>query len=224
MAPAEDDPTRARRPVRLDPRGGAAGGAASPPAPDLTTMARPAVLHQAGWSGATEPGGQQAAAATYVGARPATRRPSRSLLLAGGGVLVAVVAVVAFLTLGRGGGQPGGTPGTGQPTQATGQGSAAASGQSALGPGATAPGEPSVTAAPAGSGQVKFSWTYANPEPGDSFRWQRVSGTAGDPAGVVSKPKLVISLPPGQTVCILVQARRAGGQASEPSKPACWPS
>jgi hypothetical protein len=182
------------------------------------------VLHQSGWAGATEPGGEQAAVTTYRGARPAGR-PSRRVLLAGGGAgLAVVVAVVAFLILSQGGGQPGGTPGTAQPTQTAIQGSATASGQSALGPGATAPGEPAVTAERAASGQVRFSWTYANPAAGDTFRWQRVSGTAGAPAGVVSKPKLVISLPSGQSVCIVVQARRAGGQASEPSKPACWSS
>ena len=122
-------------------------------------------------------------------------------------------------------GQSSGTPAS-QPTQATGQasGTSTAGGQSALGPGATAPGVPAVTAQQAASGTVEFSWTYANPEAGDTFRWQRVSGTAGDPAGVLSKPKLSVALPPGQTVCIVVQARRAGGQASEASKPACWPS
>jgi len=72
--------------------------------------------------------------------------------------------------------------------------------------------------------RVRFSWTYANPAAGDSFRWRRVSGTAGAPGGVTAKPEVVISLPPGESVCVVVQARRAGGQASEPSQPVCWPN
>jgi len=233
--PAEDDPTRARRPIRLDPWGGPAGAgragdggsvrdrALPPPAPDMTTMARPAVLHQAPWPATAGSGGEQVTAGAHQGTPPS--RPSRRVLLAGGGAALAVaVAAAAFFTFGRGSGTPGGT---GQ-TQGAGQGSAtggatAACGQSALGPGATAPGQPTVTAEQAGSGQVRFSWTYANPVAGDSFRWQRVSGTAGGPGGVVGKPKLAVSLPPGETICIVVQARRAGGQASEPSTPACWP-
>ena len=203
--PADDDRTRTRGPVRLDPRGGAGPGTEfpefQPGGREGTTMARPAALR---------PDGR---AAARTGARPRGR-----VLALAGGLLVAVVAVVAFLTLGQGNGQPGANP------AATTQSTASNDAQDALGPGATAPGQPTVTARQADGTQVSFSWNYANRVAGDTFRWQRVSGSAGTPGGVTTKPEVLISLPQDQHVCITVQVRRAGGQASEPSAPACWPN
>ena len=216
---AESDPTRRRGPVRVEPWGpvrldsapGGQAAAAGPrfqePAPgerDATTMARPTALRPG------DRGGHRHGA---EGARP----DRRILAMAGGGVLLVAVAAAAYLTLGRGHGQQPQATGTGQST-------ATAGAQSALGPGASAPGEPTVTAGSAGGTQVRFSWTYANPVAGDTFRWQRVSGTAGAAGGVLAKPRLVVSLPHGQALCVVVQVRRAGGQASEPSQPTCWPN
>jgi hypothetical protein len=162
------------------------------------------------------PGGQGGGHRRHAGS--AARRGGRGLALTVGGVLLAAAAVAALFLAGRGHGQ--------QSPQATGTGqsTAAAGGQSALGPGASAPGEPTVTAAGAGGTHVTFSWKYANPAAGDTFRWRRVIGTAGTASGVLAKPRLAVSLPPGQALCIVVQVRRAGGQASEPSSPACWPN
>ncbi len=213
--PMDDDRTRTRGPVRLDPRGVApqATGIPAPGTPgpmfpefqpggrEATTTARPAAF---------PPGGR--AAGTGRG------RPSGRVLALGGGVLVAVVAVVAFFSLSQGHGQSGqGPAGVAPSTAASGE-------QNALGPGATAPGQPVVTAHSAGATQVKFGWTYANRAAGDIFRWQRVSGSAGAPGGVTAKPELTVSLPPGQSLCIEVQVRRAAGQASDPSQPVCWPN
>ncbi len=231
---AESDPTRRRGPVRVEPWGPAGGRYEAPPgtrgpvrldsgpggqaagagprfqepAPgerDATTLARPSMLRPG------ERGGHRRGA---EGARP----DRRTLAIVGGGVLLVAVAAAAYLTRGRGHGQqhPQAT-GTGQSTATTGA-------QSALGPGASAPGEPTVTAGSAGGTHVRFSWTYADPVAGDTFRWQRVSGTAGATGGALAKPQLVVSLPPGQALCVVVQVRRAGGQASEPSQPACWPN
>jgi serine/threonine protein kinase len=205
---ADDDRTRTRGPVRLDPWGTAGAGpgtefpAFQPGGREGTTMARPAAL---------QPG-------DHAAARTGSGRPSGRVLAIGGGLLVAVVAVVAFFTLGQGHGQTGQSPsGAAQTTASSGE-------QNALGPGATAPGQPAVTAQSAGAAQVRFSWTYANPAAGDTFRWQRVSGSAGAPGGVTAKPQVLVSLPQGQSVCIAVQVRRAGGQASDLSQPVCWPS
>ncbi|MGH3292744.1 MAG: protein kinase domain-containing protein [Trebonia sp.] len=216
-SPVDDDRTRTRGPVRLNPWGtadpgtGGAGGAGGtgngfpefqPGGREGTTMARPAAL---------QPGG-------HAAARTGSGRPSGRVLALGGGLLVVVVAVAAFFTLGRGNGQQGQNPsGAGQSTASSGE-------QNALGPGATAPGQPTVTAQSAGAAQVRFSWTYANPAAGDTFRWQRVSGSAGAPDGATSKPDVIVALPQGQSVCLEVQVRRAGGQASDPSQPVCWPS
>jgi hypothetical protein len=153
-----------------------------------------------------------------VPAGPERARPSGRVLAVAAGVLVVVVAAVAFFTLGPGAGQsPSNPTGAAAPTASGGE-------QNALGPGATAPGQPTVTARSAGGTQVRFSWTYANPAAGDTFRWQRVSGTVGLPGGVSTKPELLVSLSPGQSVCVEVQVRRANGQASNASPPVCWPS
>jgi tRNA A-37 threonylcarbamoyl transferase component Bud32 len=219
---ADGDPTRTRGPVRLDPWAGAAPGGGppvrafhpDPEAPDplaQTTMARPARVRPV-------PAGDGTARGARHGAESGPR-VSRRVLAVGGGVLLAAVAAVAFFTVGPGHGQPGGAPANDGQGQTAGSGG----GQNALGPGATAPGQPAVTARSAGASQVSFSWTYANPVAGDTFRWQRVSGS-GSPGGTVAGPNVVMSLPDGHSVCIVVQVRRAGGQASDPSEPACWPS
>ena len=219
-AQIEDDPTRTRGPARLAPREVAVPGAGAefpefqPGGREGTTMARPSALQPDGQAGG-QAGGETAGEAA---ARAGRARPGGRVLGIAAGVLVVAVAAVLFFTLGRGQGQPGSNPaGAGQPTVSGGE-------QDALGPGATAPGQPTVTARSAGGTQVRFSWTYANRAAGDTFRWHRVSGTAGAPDGVTSKPGVVISLPPGQSVCVEVQVRRAGGQASDASLPACWPS
>jgi serine/threonine protein kinase len=203
----EDDPTRTRGPVRLDPWAAAGSGTGAgfpefqPGGREATTMARPSAPRTGGHAAGT------------AGARPSGR-----VIALAGGVLVVVVAAVAFFTLGNGGGQPtAATTGGGQPTTSGGE-------QNALGPGATAPGQAEVTASAAGGTEVRFSWTYANPAAGDTFRWQRVSGTAGTAGGVTAKPQVLVSLPQGQSVCVAVQVRRANGQASELSQPACWPN
>jgi serine/threonine protein kinase len=201
----EDDPTRARSPLRVEPWVAAAPAAGAgfpefqPGGREGTTTARPAT---------PQPGSP---------ARPAGARPAGRVLALVGGVLAAVAAV-AYFTLGQGHSQPSPNP--------TGAGQSTASGgaQNALGPGATAPGQPAVTARLTGGTQVRFGWTYANPAAGDTFRWQRVSGTAGTAGGVTAKPEVLVSLPPGQSVCVEVQVRRASGQASDPSRPVCWPN
>lgn len=149
-----------------------------------------------------------------------TRRPSRVVLLAGGAVLVAAAIGAGFVAMRHGGGQ--GTPPAGQ-SQA-GQSQSALSGQqNALGPGVSAPGKPSITAARASSSDVRFSWTYANHATGDVFRWQRV-GTPTSVTGRTTQPELTVAAGRGQTVCIEVEVVRAdGSQASGFSSPVCWP-
>jgi serine/threonine protein kinase len=215
-APPDGDQTRTRGPLRLDPQGGQPG-AGAPRSREFrtdrgaeTTMARPARVRLLPPAGATA-----GAARHQAGHGP---RLSARVLAVGGGVLAVAVAAVVFFTLGPGHGQPRTAPSN------TAQAQTSGTGQNALGPGATAPGQPAVTARSAGGSEVSFSWTYANPATGDTFRWQRVSGTAGGPGGTVTGPKVVISLSAGHSLCIVVQVRRAGGQASDPSEPACWPS
>ena len=176
-------------------------------------MARPAWVGR--WPPATAPpGGRHGTAAGP--------RVSRRVLAVCGGVLlaaVAAVAAVAFVTLGPGHGRPGGAPANDGQAQTA----ASGGGQNALGPGATAPGQPAVTARGAGAPQVSFSWTYANPVAGDTFRWQRVSGSGRSPGGTVAGRKLVMSLPPATASA---SWSRSAGQAARPlTRPSpLWPS
>jgi Protein kinase domain len=97
-------------------------------------------------------------------------------------------------------------------------------GESAIGPGATAPGQPHVTVARVGAGELRFRWTYSNHLKGDIFRWHRVRGGTGAAAGTTTRPELVTAVPGGQTVCLTVQVVRAdGSEASAASAPSCGP-
>ena len=205
---AEDDATRTRGPVRLDPYGTGRRAA------DDATRARGQVRLPAT---AGDPAGGGARGARH-GAEP--RVSARVMAIAGSGVAVVVAAVVALLTLTGGHGQACPAP------SGSGSAPAASSGgqQNALGPGATAPGQPTATVHRVDADEVRFTWTYANPVAGDTFRWERVSGTAGQSGGVLSKPELTVPLPTGMSLCVIVQARRPSGQASEASQPVCTSS
>lgn len=233
----DDDPTRARGPRRLDPWGPAPGAqqqtwAANPmrsdsrdwmagpgpggrarqfprEVPDAATLARPrSVAASAGDVGAGDVG------AGVLGAGDAGRqergRSRRMLALCGGGALVVVMMVaVAVLGLGHGSAAPGPTGGS--------QSAQSAPEPNAIGPG---PGTPMVTARSIGGQRVEFSWSYVNSASSDSFR-VHVNGSSGEPV-TPKKPDLVLSVGPGQRVCIQVQVIASGGVTSQSSE-FCWP-
>jgi serine/threonine protein kinase len=226
--PAGDYAPPARPPVLLDPSGGVppqsraprprqfpAGAFPSGQADDATVV-RPARPRPAGPQ-PTGPGPAdlpEAAPPETAAERPSTAQ-RRLLLFVGGGVLLAVAVVAALLAIPHSAGSPSATPvGPGQATQQD-------NGQSALGPGTLAPGQPVVTVLRINASQVEFSWTYANSAPGDTFRWQELNGTSSQPVGVVTKPDLVLTVAHGQSACIQVTVRSADGQASEASAPVC---
>jgi hypothetical protein len=78
-----------------------------------------------------------------------------------------------------------------------------------------------VTAHSAGVSRVAFTWKYANPADGDTFRWHQDPATTGTSGGETTKPELVLSVPGGKSACIVVRVIRADGQASDESQPAC---
>jgi serine/threonine protein kinase len=211
--PVMPDATRKRSPTRPDPR--ATAGTTQDGADAATTRVRvPVILNPLG-----SPGPSGSAAPTrehpdVVGSQQKPRR-GRVLAFAGGGALLVAVAAVVVLALPRGGGQSPALTGTGQSTQS--------GGQSALGPGVAAPGQPTVTASRASAGQVEFRWTYANPASGDTFRLQ-VSGAAGQPVRLLSKPDLLLTVAKGHSACVIVTVRSADGEASQPSNSFCWPN
>jgi tRNA A-37 threonylcarbamoyl transferase component Bud32 len=234
-ASAEEQATRARGPVTLDPWGGAPDPGKirarqfPPEASESATLARPRRVApggadpfgttDAGSLGRTGSHSRTEAADPFGAADPDQRKSGRGRVLAfvGGGAALAVVAGVAVIVLSHGGGQPGNAPtGAGQATQPGGA-------EDAIGPDATAPGQPAVTATRLSATQVKFSWTYDNPVSSDTFEWKRVSGTAGKPSGEATKPELIVTVPGGQSACFEVRVTRTDGQASDESQPACWP-
>ncbi len=139
-----------------------------------------------------------------------SRGPGRTMTYVGGGALVAILLVGAGLGLSRGGGSGGGPASA--PTEAvkTNPSAAAQSG----------PGTPAVTARSLSGQQVEFSWSYANPASGDTFRVRN----GGRQPTTVDKPDLVLSVAQGSKTCIQVQVIAASGTASAESNQACSPS
>jgi len=128
------------------------------------------------------------------------------------------VIVVAVLVIGHGDG--GGAPAAG--STASGQASTTGGANSAIGPGVSAPGTPTVTARRVSAAEVEFTWKYANPSTGDIFLWRRVLGTVGPSRGQAHTADLTVRLKKGQTLCIEVEVARADGVASGESTPGCW--
>jgi serine/threonine protein kinase len=217
---AEEDPTRARGPRRLDPW----GPASARPQPNASggTPAAPRQGREADAPGPRDRVFPAAPAEGATGARPRALAPDaaaaasgqsgaeakgkhgRVLAFAAGGAALAVAAVVAVLALSNGGGQPS-TPVVGAPaTQAGGADNAL---------GEVAPGTPTITAKPIGkTGKVEFSWTYANPQGGDSFELDQTIGTVNKQIPT-TKHEIVVTPPPGQAVCYAVQVYRDGLQS-----------
>jgi hypothetical protein len=218
-------------PVPADSRGWTADGPGHrvrqfpPEAPEPATRARPRSV---------APGGAVSAGPTGAGARgrPAAgfgagteavafdagdpdRRGGRgrALALAGAGAALAVVAGVTVLVLSHGGptgSTPAGTVGQTQPGPA----------DNALGQGAP---DPPVfnKPKPLSGTRVEFSWTEAGGQSGDVFQWQ-ISPPVSKGWPATTKYEFTVTVPSGQTVCYVVRDER-GGQASNPSAPACWP-
>ena len=134
----------------------------------------------------------------------------RTVTFVGGGVIVAVVLVTFALGFSRGGG-PNAAPTT-TSTEAV-QPNPSAAAQSG-------PGTPTVTARSLGGQQVEFSWSYANPASGDTFR---VQDNGGQPS-TVSKPDVVLTVAQGQKACLQVQVVSTGGTSSAESSKVCYPS
>ena len=171
---------------------------------------QPAQPGQPGQPGQSDQPGQHG-----LHARPGRRgRTGRALALAAGAAVLAIVAVVAVQVLGHGG---GGQASAG-PT-AAGQATAPGGADDAIGD--TEPGTPTVKAHRVSATEVEFTWTYANPAAGDTFRWQRVSGTAGPPDGRTSTPSLPVHLASGQAICIQVEVVRLDGTESAQPGQAC---
>jgi len=175
-----------------------------PDVPDPATVARPVALG---------PGRGQPAAAQDEAVSEAAppRSPQRRTIVIGACALVVAAATAVLVFHPHSGGQPG-----------TRSAQSAAGDQSALGPAVSAPGTPSISVTRTSTGDVRFTWTYANPQRGeDIFRWKRVTGGSGPSSGITAKPELVVATSRGETVCVSIQVVRATGQASQ-SATGCW--
>jgi hypothetical protein len=184
-----------------------------PEAPESATLARPRAVVPGGEAGQDGPGRAHPAGPRAGDAgRQGGGKSRRVLALSGGGVLLALVAVVAVLGHGHGGGSPApGLTASRPPTQPGIAGD----------PLGLGPGTPTVTARGVGGQQVEFSWVYVNSASSDSFRVQ-VNGESGKSARP-KKPDLVLTVAQGQRVCIQVQVISTGGVTSPESSVSCWP-
>ena len=228
----DGDLTRARGPRRIDPR----PAAHYPPPPQhlAVTGSRGAVADPwAGFAGLAAPPrdrqipAEPPEASTRV--RPAVVRPdytappagqdpgpparpfrSGRVVAAAGGVLLVLVAAGAVLVFRHhSGGQPGA-----QATQSSG------TGQSGIGPDlGLPPGVPKITPARVNARQVRFTWTYAGPKPGDWFEWDEVAG--GQASGRTSEHTLLVPATSHQAVCITVTVVRAATGQTSPSATRC---
>jgi hypothetical protein len=142
--------------------------------------------------------------------RPEERRGlGRTVTFVGGGLIVAVVLVAFALGFSRGGGT-GAASSAPTPTEAVQPNTPAAQ---------SGPGAPTVTAHSLSGQQVEFSWSYANPAAGDTFR---VTNNGGQPT-TVNKPDLVLTVAQGQKACVQVQVVSASGTDSAESDKVCYP-
>ena len=142
----------------------------------------------------------------------ATARPGRLLALAAGGTVL-VVAVGAYLTLGRGHGRPAPhRPDPARPPPRAARRTRSAPARGARPAGGDGDQRASAT-------QIRFRWTYANPAAGDSFRWRRVARLRGQPRrAVTAKPRTARQVSAGQAHLHRGPGRRANGQASDRSQ------
>jgi serine/threonine protein kinase len=194
-APASEDGTRVKQPVRVD------GADQRAPRPafddDPTRHKQPARIDTLA---PAEPRGQDA-----------TPGRTRRVWYAVGGVAAAGAAIGLIVGLSSSGGKrhPQDTTFTDDT-------------QIALPTGPDnkqAPGTPHITAAREASGKIKFRWTYNGAASGDSYRWRETDGTR---SGVADQPHLELRVPHGTEICLQVQVYRSTGSfASSWSDPKC---
>lgn len=222
--PADDNDkaTVKRGPIRIDPRGPAAGPAGqaaldawvSRPvtgpervrqfpreAPETVTVAR-----------------RDTGPAPVAAGPPQVARPGRQgsvVALAGGAAALAVLVGVALFVLPHGGGPPGSAPASSPPSTQTG----GANDPFGLDAG---PGTPVITPVRLSATRVKFTWTYANAASTDESQWS-VTGTVPRATGHATKPELVVSVPGGGVACLEVRVTSAEGAESAESQQTCWP-
>ncbi len=194
----DDDPTRRKQPTRID--------AQAPVLPPWQPPV-PGGGHAYPPSAAPTPGPHLAT--TPLSGRDTKAHPSRRNWYLGATAACGVAAVVLIVAFSSGGKhQPNDTT----PTDT----------QIALptsGPQQQAPGTPRVSATRVGAGQVRFKWVYDARAAGDSYRWRAAGGSQ---SGVTERPVLVLPLRAGRSVCVQVQVYRGSGSfASSWSDPAC---
>lgn len=209
---SEDFPTRSRAAVVGAPPAGSAGPTiaptpVSPPAgPKGPRRRQPAPAQPSPEATVQRP--QRAAAqepASVTAPAPASAGRRAPLLVAGlaGLLLVAAGAVAVALSSS---GQPAGKPAAADLGVA----------QDAVPQQGVAPGTPKLTVEKPSAGVARFTISYADPKPGDTFRWTR--NGAGEPAaGQVNAPAVELPAP----ACISVRAVRSTGLASPSSPVAC---
>jgi len=247
--PADDNDkaTLKRGPIRIDPRGPAAGPPGQPAVdawtsgaipgygrvrqfhretPEAATVARPPGAGPAGpgFPGVDAGGdlGRRGTGPGPTAAGPAGMAGPRRQERVRGRVL-ALAGGAAALAVAAGVAVAVLSHGSAQPggTPASNP-PATGEGQAQNALGESAPGTPVITATKLSATQVKFTWTYQGGVATDDFEWG-LTGTVRNSSGDTTKPELVVTVRSGQLACLTVQVRNAEGTASDPSQRVCWP-
>lgn len=211
---SDDDATRIRSVVTIDPQGASAPVTPQSPVADTAAPVRPrfspaalaAPLAPQVADTALRPPSASAAPAT-----PERRRPRWPLLAVLGLLAVGAVVWLAMLLLGN---PPAPEP---PPPTAT----PSAEPQDPIPPGAV----PAVTdlAGEAKDGKVTFTWGNPEPHEGDVYLWRLdEAGVEHDPE-VVTEPTVTVPEATSGRTCIEVLLRRANGRASDSPAVGCAP-
>jgi serine/threonine protein kinase len=207
----DDDATRLRSVVSIDPREPVAQDGRSDPPQDDGPRLRPIVSVD---PGPAEPHAQRRArrvAPGVTGGAHARRAAvlsissrSRRVVAVVASALVVTVAAVALVVNLRGG--PSGLP--------TGEASAGFGAQGVGGIAAVVPAPTGLTGARLADGSVGFTWVNPDPAVGDQYLWGVLSATGQPTLALLAEPRVTVPATAGEQVCIEVSIVRADRSAS----------
>jgi eukaryotic-like serine/threonine-protein kinase len=211
----DDDATRLRSVVSIDPRELVAQDGRSDPPQDDGPRLRPIVSVDPGPGEPHEPHGARRAAPVVrqgaTGGGHARRAAglsvsshSRRVVAVVASALVVTVTVVALVVNLRSG--PSGLP--------TGEASAGFGAQGVGGIATVVPAPTGLTGVRLADGSVGFTWVNPEPAVGDQYLWGVLSATGQPTLALLAEPRVTVPATAGEQVCIEVSIVRADRSAS----------
>jgi len=214
----DDDATRLRSVVSIDPREPVAQDGRSDPSQDDGPRLRPIVSVDPGPGEPHERRGARRAGPVMTGGVHA-RRPavlsvsshSRKVVAVVASALVVTATVVALVVNLRGG--PSGLP--------TAEASSGFGAQRVGGIAAVVPAPTGLTGVRLADGSVGFTWVNPDPAVGDQYLWGVRSATGAPTLALLAEPRVTVPATAGEQVCIEVSIVRADRSASARPAEAC---